>query len=113
MELRVTGRPVTVDAEVGATAYLIAREALTNVLRHADGAPAVLEISYDDEELAVEVRDRGRASTGADATPSTPGTGRWGSGNALPGSRSGSSAANATGGGFRVLATLPTNGAGR
>ena len=93
VELRVTGRPVTVDPEVGATAYLIAREALTNVLRHADGAPAVLAISYDDEELAVEVRDRGPGLTEADATPTTPGTGCWGSGNALPGSAVASSAA--------------------
>jgi signal transduction histidine kinase len=113
VELRVTGRPVTVDAEVGATAYLIAREALTNVLRHAAGAPAVLEISYDDDELAVEVRDRGPGLDGSRRDSEHTGHGLLGIRERAARVRGRVECGDATGGGFRVLATLPTNGSGR
>jgi signal transduction histidine kinase len=113
VELRVTGRPVAVDPEVDATAYLIAREALTNVLRHADGAPAVLAISYDERELAVEVCDRGPGPAGKRDGAEDTGHGLLGIRERAARVRGHVECGEAAGGGFRVRATLPLTGAAR
>jgi signal transduction histidine kinase len=109
VEFRVTGRPVDVAPEVGATAYLIAREALTNVLRHAAGAPAVLEIRYAEDSIAVEVRDRGPGRAGSEHGDEGAAVGHG-----LLGIRERAAlvsgeveCGDATDGGFRVLARLP------
>jgi signal transduction histidine kinase len=91
---------------VGVSAYRIAQESLTNVLKHA-GANAAVDVTIQcvDQSLRVTVRDHGRGSA--------PGADRV-TGNGLRGMREraamvgGSfSAGNAEGGGFRVYAELP------
>src|SRR3954470_24801835 len=57
-----------VPEEVGAAAYRVVQESLTNVLRHAGGAAAEVAVRAADGLLVVAVRDRG---TGA--APPAPG----------------------------------------
>lgn len=46
-------------AEVGATAYFLVSEALTNAVRHADASVVEVDVRQDGDRLAVEVRDDG------------------------------------------------------
>jgi signal transduction histidine kinase len=78
--LGTAGLPVTVHLEgvpravppgADLTAYRIVQEALTNVLRHAGGAPAEVTLRFGPEELVVEITNGpGRA------LPAAPGAGR-------------------------------------
>jgi signal transduction histidine kinase len=62
-ELRVSGEQRDLPAGIELSAYRIVQEALTNVLKHADGAAGVVEISYQAHALEVVVRDDGRGSS--------------------------------------------------
>lgn len=65
-DVRAAGLAVTLDAPsdlprlppvLNVTAYRVLQEALTNVLRHADGAPTSVTIDYTDQALTMEVRN--------------------------------------------------------
>jgi signal transduction histidine kinase len=65
---RRAATPVTVDAGelptrplpvVETAAYFVVAEALTNVAKHAGGAPAVVRLSEEDGRLTIEVADDG------------------------------------------------------
>ncbi|MEV4969770.1 sensor histidine kinase [Streptomyces scopuliridis] len=77
------GQPVTCstdalpDGSVGDAAYGIVREALTNVVRHASGAPTTVRCAYGDDHTDIVVRN-------APPDTSGPGTPR---GNGLGGGR--------------------------
>jgi signal transduction histidine kinase len=60
VELRVNGDRRDLPTGIELSAYRIVQEALTNVLKHADGAAAVVEISYQPHALEIVVRDDGR-----------------------------------------------------
>jgi signal transduction histidine kinase len=103
-----TSRPL--PAGVDLAAFRIVQEALTNVTRHAGPASATVLVGYGSEELTVQVDDDGRgpASNGA------------GQGNGIRGMRERAAALGGElaagprpGGGFRVRARLPLDGAGR
>ncbi|WP_238006745.1 histidine kinase [Dactylosporangium sp. AC04546] len=53
--LRVDGDPVPLIPGLELSAYRIVQEALTNVLRHAPGAPADVAVRYRGETLIVEI----------------------------------------------------------
>jgi signal transduction histidine kinase len=55
----VEGAPRPLPPALDATAYRIVQEALTNVVRHAGGAPADVTVRYGDDALELEVRDHG------------------------------------------------------
>jgi signal transduction histidine kinase len=107
LSLAVTlpGPEAAVPVEVGAVAYRIVQESLTNVLRHAGTGEASVTVALDpthDTALHVEVADRGA------------GTAAGGSGSGIAGMRrraesvGGSlSAGPRDGGGFLVRAELP------
>src|SRR5215472_9296735 len=59
VQLRREGQPHPVPAGVDVTAYRIVQEALTNVRRHAPGAPAEVLLRYADHTVQVKIRDRG------------------------------------------------------
>jgi signal transduction histidine kinase len=94
---------------VDVAAFRIVQEALTNVARHAGQATATVRLGYADEDLTVEIDDDGDGASPA-ATP--------GSGKGVVGMRERAAALGGEleagpkpGGGFRVRATLPLEGA--
>jgi signal transduction histidine kinase len=99
------GKIVRVPLSIDVAAYRIVQEAVTNARRHAPGADIEVEITYSEGELRLHVRDHG---------PGT-GNGATSEGHGLMGMRERATLAGGTfcagaaeGGGFEVLASLPT-----
>jgi len=106
-------RPV--PAGVDAAAYRIVQEALTNSVRHSGGRSAVVRLRYDADALTIEVGDDGRAAAAGAAAGAAAAAGAGQAGNGLAGMTERARALGGTldagpgpGGGFRVLARLPT-----
>jgi signal transduction histidine kinase len=102
VRLEVTGPVAELPTEVGAAAYRIVQESLTNVLRHAGADAATVVLRASDARLEVEVTDRGHGGP-----PPADGSGIRGMrerATALGGTLD---AGPASGGGFRVRAVLP------
>ncbi|MEA2973407.1 MAG: hypothetical protein QOG82_1865 [Actinomycetota bacterium] len=113
--LRVAGVPVAVNVSgtradvppgVDLCAFRIVQEALTNVLRHAGPARAVVDVEYRPGAVTVAVTDDGRGASAAAPTA--------GGGHGLLGMRERVAVFGGelttgphVGGGFRVAATLP------
>ncbi len=106
--VQTSGRPREVPADVGLAVYRIVQEALTNVLKHAGPATAVVTVAFS-ENLEVTVTDDGRGAAASLAARGLPGAGRGTAGMrervAALGGRI--SAGPQPGGGFRVHATIP------
>lgn len=72
VEVRVSGEPRPLPQGVDVTAYRIIQEALTNALRHGDGAgKAEVTVRYADRALRVEVLNTGPSVLTGDA-PAQP-----------------------------------------
>jgi signal transduction histidine kinase len=107
---QVEGTPRPLPAGVDLAAFRIVQEALTNVTRHAGPATATVLVGYGSEELTIRVDDDGRGPAGNGA----------GKGNGIRGMRERVAALGGEfatgprpGGGFRVQARLPLDGAGK
>jgi signal transduction histidine kinase len=61
-ELIEEGDPALASPVVGRTAYRIVREALTNVRKHAPGAPVVVRVKYDEAQVRLTIRNAPPAS---------------------------------------------------
>jgi signal transduction histidine kinase len=61
VELYVEGQPRAVSGGVAIAAYRIVQEALTNVVKHADGAQSRVVLRWGDGALELEIVDRGSA----------------------------------------------------
>jgi signal transduction histidine kinase len=103
--LEVTGATRPVPASLDLSAYRIVQEALTNVGKHATGAPASIALDWGHDALAIEIRNPGANLERADTN---------GSGHGLIGMRERVrmlgghfNAGPAAGGGFVVSAVLP------
>jgi signal transduction histidine kinase len=59
VELSVQGQPRPVSGGLAIAAYRIVQEALTNVLKHADGAPTQVVLRWADAALEIEILDDG------------------------------------------------------
>jgi len=70
VELRIEGERRRLAPGVELSAFRIVQEALTNVLKHAGGAHALVALRFEAAELEIEVRDEG----GGEHAPG-PGTG--------------------------------------
>ncbi|WP_019070895.1 sensor histidine kinase [Streptomyces hokutonensis] len=68
VELTVTGTPRPLSPGVELAAYRVVQESLTNTVKHAAGADARVQVSYDEDELHVEVTDTGGRPGPAAAT---------------------------------------------
>jgi signal transduction histidine kinase len=103
VEIVRAGKPRPLPAGVDLTAYRVIQESLTNVLKHAGPAHAVVSIRYDDTQLTVEVDDDGVG----EAMPAGVGHGLVGMRErvAIFGGRIETGAR--AGGGFAVRATIP------
>jgi signal transduction histidine kinase len=76
VQLEVRGEVRPLPATVETNAYRIVQEALTNALKHAGRASAIVTVGYGPESLNVEIRDDGGAAdTMADVHRSPPGSG--------------------------------------
>jgi signal transduction histidine kinase len=73
VELRVEGEPHGVSGGAAVAAYRIAQEALTNVIKHASGAPARVVVRWTDHALELEIVDEGPPR---DSDPSEASAGR-------------------------------------
>ncbi|MFC7218872.1 sensor histidine kinase [Streptomyces polyrhachis] len=74
VEVRISGEPRPLPTGVEVTAYRIVQEALTNVLKHADGGRAEVTVRYADHSLRVEVLNTGpSALTRDERAPGVPG----------------------------------------
>jgi signal transduction histidine kinase len=102
-ELEVVGTPVDLAPGLDLSAYRIVQEGLTNALRHAGPARAVVRLSYSHDAVDVEVSDNGTSPK----SEGQPGHGLIGMRErvALFGGKL--DAGPQPGGGFRVHARLP------
>lgn len=113
VEVDITGQPRQPPAGIDLTAYRVIQEALTNVVKHAAADTCRVRLTYGEDDLTIEVTDRGRGRL-----PSRPAPGRGDSagngGHGIAGMRervtmySGQfEAGPLPGHGFRVTARLP------
>jgi len=66
VELRVEGTPQPLPPGVDLSAYRLVQEGLTNALKHAGPARAVVTVRYGVGQLELEVADDGRGSNSSD-----------------------------------------------
>jgi signal transduction histidine kinase len=97
------GAPRPVPAGVDAAAYRIVQESLTNAVRHSGGGAATVRLRYDADALTIEVDD-----DGVTADPAGHGNGVAGMAERARALGGTLDAGPRPGGGFRVLARLPT-----
>jgi signal transduction histidine kinase len=112
VELRASGTDRQLSPALELTVYRVVQEALTNVVRHAPGARAMVDIAVSAAEIRLEVSDDGGSSggsAGARTRPVIPGTGHG-----IVGMRERIGAFGGwlvaeplAAGGFRVLAEVP------
>jgi signal transduction histidine kinase len=109
VELRVTGTQRGLSQGPDLAAYRVVQEALTNVIKHADGARARVRIEYRAHDLIIDV-----SNVAGDSGLSAAGTGRG-----LIGLRERIAIYGGSlevgprpGGGWRVRATIPLEPAG-
>jgi signal transduction histidine kinase len=72
VELAVSGATRPLPPAVELTAYRIAQEALTNVLRHAQATSATVDLRYARDALQVEVDDDGHRDNGVESASGRP-----------------------------------------
>jgi signal transduction histidine kinase len=117
VELRVTGQPRALPPGADLTAYRVVQEALTNAMKHAGTAAAVVTLDYREDAVVVDVSDDGgrdpRSSQGTSPARTSPAR-VTGSGRGLLGLRERLSlyggefdAGPRPAGGWRVTARLP------
>jgi signal transduction histidine kinase len=107
VRLLVTGNTTALPPAVALTVYRIVQEALTNVVKHAPGSDASVQLSAGADGVLITVTDNGRPSQAAPAA-----------GHGIVGMRERAAAFDGTleagpvPSGFRVAAFLPVPGAG-
>jgi signal transduction histidine kinase len=102
--LHVDGVPRHVSAGLDLSAFRIVQEALTNVHKHARGAPATVRVSWERRALALRIRDAG---TGRPAHVNGDGHGLIGMRERVRLHGGELEAGPVHGGGFEVRAVLP------
>jgi signal transduction histidine kinase len=100
----------TLPVDVDVAAYRIVQEALTNTVRHSGGCSASVRVSYPEDALVIEVTDDGAVvgSRGADGFSGGGGNGLAGMSERARALGGTLDAGSQPGGGFRVLARLPS-----
>jgi signal transduction histidine kinase len=108
VELVVTGTPGPLPDGVDLAAYRVVQEALTNTVKHAAGAPAVVRIDHGADRLWIEVTDAGGRASGPERTePSGTGQGLIGLRERLAVYGGSLRAGPRVRGGYRVEAVIP------
>jgi signal transduction histidine kinase len=114
VDLRIRGERRELPPGIDLAAFRIVQEALTNVVKHSGAATCDVTVSYEEDELSVEITDEGRGSQVPAATGGRGGLAADGGGHGLIGMRERVSlyggqltAAPGPERGFRVAARLP------
>jgi signal transduction histidine kinase len=102
VEVELDGDPRPLPTSLDLTAYRIVQEALTNVRKHAPGAPTTVRVAWRDGSLELRVRDRGPGPDGHE-----DGHGLLGMRERVRIHGGRLRTGSASGGGFEVLAELP------
>jgi signal transduction histidine kinase len=110
VDLEVENMETTLAEDITVAAYRVVQESLTNVLRHAGPARAVVRIARLDDELLVQVVDTGR---GQAAESPRLGRGLTGMRNRVEDVGGKLETGPLESGGFRVAAHLPLSGGDR
>jgi signal transduction histidine kinase len=105
VEVRVMGERRPLPAGIDLAAYRIVQEALTNTLKHAGATAAEVHVRWGEDELELEVLDRGHA--GRKPAVGGGGHGIVGMGERVRMYGGELEAGQRPGGGFRVRARLP------
>jgi signal transduction histidine kinase len=107
VSLQIEGKPRPLSPAVELSAFRIVQEALTNSLKHAGAQQVVVRICYGDR-LELEVSDDG---AGDNATAGLAGSGLIGMRERVTLLGGALAAGDAPGGGYRVAAEIPIEGA--
>ena len=106
-----------VPAHVDMALFGIAREAATNIVRHAGARTAMLRLALEDGQARLVVEDDGRGGAPVPASDSATAVARAGGGHGIAGMAErvhllggAFSAGPKAGGGFRVVASIPVRG---
>jgi signal transduction histidine kinase len=78
VELRMSGTDRQLSPTLELSVYRVIQEALTNVVKHAPGARATVDLAVSDDRVRIEVADDGGTagrSPGDDGRPGSPGPG--------------------------------------
>jgi signal transduction histidine kinase len=78
VQLAVTGQPRTLPPGLDLTAYRVVQEALTNAMKHAGPASAVVTLAYREDAVIIDVSDDGRRDHGPGREASLVRTGHAG-----------------------------------
>lgn len=110
LDLRIEhrGDPSPISAAVDGAAYRVVQEAITNVIRHASATVALVQVTFHDGWLQLDVEDDG---VGGEALHATGGNGITGMRERVHAMGGTFEAFGRPGGGFEVHASFPT-GAG-
>jgi signal transduction histidine kinase len=96
-----------VPSAIGAAAYRIVQEALTNVLRHADASSAAVRVTIGARSVEIDVRNDGLVAATNGATAPGHGTGLRGMAERAEALGGRIEAGRHPDGGWRVHAVLP------
>jgi signal transduction histidine kinase len=110
VELRTSGTDRQLSPALELSIYRVVQEALTNVVRHAPGARATVDLEVSDEAVRIEVTDDGGAA-GPPAAGAGPGHGIVGMRERTGAFGGWLIAEPLAGRGFHVLAGIPLDGA--
>ena len=105
VELTLPNDLEAIPRQTGAAVYRIAREALTNVVRHAHASAASVQVNHHDGRVEVAVRDDGSGSEGEEGMK--PGHGIAGMRERAEALGGRLTVGALSGGGFLVTASLP------
>ena len=116
VELRMSGTDRQLSPALELSIYRVVQEALTNVVKHAPGARAAVDLAVSDQEVRLEVTDdggpAGRRRGDRRAAGSGPGHGIVGMRERIGAFGGWLVAEPLAGRGFRVLAEVPIEGCG-
>jgi signal transduction histidine kinase len=107
VELRIEGAERPLSPGLDLSAYRIVQEAVTNAMKHAGRTRVFIEVCYLPGELQLRVDDDGPAAPMRRAIGPHPGYGHLGMRERVALFGGSLSVGGRSGGGFRVMATLP------
>ena len=107
VELRIDGEPRELTPGLNLVAFRVVQEALTNAIKHAGPARALVRVIFTTGALELEVSDNGRGPAPAYGYTDAPGQGLVGMRERLVLYGGELQTGRARGGGFKVRARIP------